>query len=439
MRSKIHFKLQDNNSFKIKLIDWASNHDPVIVLDTHKFLTASTVQYPHLNHDCIVALGGPLLKFRDGEVFKALKNHFATEKDWLFGYLAYDLKNETEQLQSENHDGLNFPSASFFTPDLVLLLKRDTLEVQYLKTKFNHKDIEDIYNSIVCFADQAGEESTSGKDKIEMLPRISKEQYLDDISDVIRHIKLGDVYELNYCMEFYNKNVDLSPFMTYKRLMQISPTPFSVYFSAGSIHLMSASPERFLQKIGNHLISQPIKGTIQRGVSIEEDNFFKEKLRNDPKEIAENVMIVDLVRNDLSKCATRNSVTVKELCGIYSFQQVHQMISTVGCELNPEVHFIDAIKNAFPMGSMTGAPKIRAMELIEQYEHSKRGLYSGAVGYFTPEGDFDLNVVIRSLQYNSINKYLSYSVGGAITAKSDPLKEYEECLLKAMAMTQTLD
>ncbi len=203
--------------------------------------------------------------------------------------------------------------------------------------------------------------------------------------------------------------------------------------------MLSASPERYLKKEGNTIISQPIKGTSKRSENLKEDEALKEQLKQDLKERSENIMIVDLVRNDLSLTAIKGSVEVKELCEVYSFKQVHQMISTVTSKIDKNTHPVDVIKTSFPMGSMTGAPKISAMKIIENLEETKRGLYSGAVGYFSPDGDFDFNVVIRSILYNSTKQYVSYSVGSAITAKSDPLKEYEECLIKAKAMRQVLE
>lgn len=185
-----------------------------------------------------------------------------------------------------------------------------------------------------------------------------------------------------------------------------------------------------MNRDGNRLLSQPIKGTSRRGATPEEDEALKKELQENPKERAENIMIVDLVRNDLSKIARPKSVTVDELCGVYTFETVHQLISTVSCEVEETTSFTDIIRATFPMGSMTGAPKVRAMELIEEYEAFKRGLYSGTIGYISPNGNFDLNVVIRTLLYNKVQKYLSCSVGGAITINSDPEKEYEECLVK---------
>jgi para-aminobenzoate synthetase component 1 len=224
----------------------------------------------------------------------------------------------------------------------------------------------------------------------------------------------------------------------YADLLKKSPVPFGAFVKSNGCYLMCASPERFLKKTGNRMLSQPIKGTSKRGVNEAEDIALKQALLNSEKERAENLMIVDLVRNDLARSAKTGTVKVEELFGIYSFEQVHQMISTVSATLADGIHWVDALKYAFPMGSMTGAPKISAMHLIEQYERTARGLYSGAVGYITPEGDFDFNVVIRSLQYNSINQFLNFEVGGAITYDSIPEKEYEECLIKAGAILDTL-
>jgi para-aminobenzoate synthetase component 1 len=275
------------------------------------------------------------------------------------------------------------------------------------------------------------------KEKFDIKSRFSREEYVETVQKLKEHIKRGDIYEINFCQEFYAK-AKIDPQDTYLKLNSLSPTPFSAFLKLNQNYLMSASPERFMKKKGARIISQPMKGTIGRGSTKEEDESLKQKLASDVKERAENVMIVDLVRNDLSRTAKKGSVEVEELCGIYTFPQVHQMISTVVAEIE-EKDTVSCIKNAFPMGSMTGAPKVKSMELIEKYERSRRGLYSGSVGYFSPAGDFDLNVVIRSMFYNEKNMYLSYSVGGAITYLSDPQKEYEECLLKAKAMKQVLE
>ena len=252
------------------------------------------------------------------------------------------------------------------------------------------------------------------------------------------YIHRGDMYEANFCMEFFAENAHIHPFEKFEKLTTISKAPFTVFLKNNQQFLLSASPERYLKKVGERLISQPIKGTAQRFLDAVEDEKSKNQLASDPKERAENIMITDLVRNDLSRTAQQNSVQVEELCAVYSFLQVHQMISTITSKLDSQYSVIEAIKNSFPMGSMTGAPKVSAMKISEELEETKRGLYSGAVGYFTPTADFDFNVVIRSILYNQENKYVSFSVGSAITAQSVPEKEYEECILKAKAMSEVL-
>lgn len=279
----------------------------------------------------------------------------------------------------------------------------------------------------------------SRNNKIEFRPVISKKEYLQKVELLKQHIIEGDVYELNFCMEFQAENIHIDPIRVYERLNSISPTPFSVLQKNGAEWLICASPERYMKKKGSLLVSQPIKGTVRRSMDASEDEQLKEALFHSEKERAENMMIVDLVRNDLNKVASRGSVQVSEMFGIYTFPQVHQMISTVEAQLSDEFSPLDALSEAFPMGSMTGAPKIRAMELIDQYEESKRGLFSGSVGFFSPEGDFDFNVVIRSIFYDSLHQTLSFQVGSAITFDSDPEKEYQECLLKAKAIIQCLD
>jgi para-aminobenzoate synthetase component 1 len=368
------------------------------------------------------------------DCFDHLQKEIDRTKDWWFGYLGYDLKNEIEDLKSENQDGLNMPEMNFFRPRWVFILDADTLQVHYFEEEFSEEEIYTLVMNIQQIL-LAEEEVVNA---LEIKSRISKQEYLQSVGQLKEHIRKGDIYEVNFCQEFYAENTFIQPRQTYQKLMQLSPTPYSCFYQLGEKYLLSASPERYLKKQARKLISQPIKGTAKRGKNKEEDQLIKENLFADPKERAENIMIVDLVRNDLSRTAAKSSVRVEELCGIYTFPQVHQMISTVVSELKEGVHFVEAIRQSFPMGSMTGAPKVRAMKLIEEYESTKRGLYSGAVGYITPDGDFDFNVLIRSIQYNAKNQYLSFMVGGAITMQSDPEKEYEECLLKAKAMMKVL-
>jgi para-aminobenzoate synthetase component 1 len=268
--------------------------------------------------------------------------------------------------------------------------------------------------------------------------RISKKQYLQQLDVILKHIHRGDIYEVNFCQELYAEGAKINPMEVYNHLNKISKPPFAGFLKIGDKYLLSASPERFVKKEGNKIISQPIKGTAKRLANKKADKQLAMALSLDEKERSENIMIVDLVRNDLSKTAIKGSVKVEELCKVYSFAQVHQLISTVTSQIHKNLDSVDVIKSLFPMGSMTGAPKLSAMKIIEATETTKRGLYSGAVGYFTPEDDFDFNVIIRSILYNESQQYLSYSVGGAITSKSNPEKEYQECLLKAIAMKRAL-
>ena len=252
------------------------------------------------------------------------------------------------------------------------------------------------------------------------------------------HIHYGDIYEINFCQEFSATVSGINPKELFAQLKKTSPTPFSAWFREANQYLLCASPERYIKKSGSLLFSQPIKGTCPRGSDEVEDRKNLEALLASEKEISENVMIVDLVRNDLSRIAAKGSVAVEECCAPYGFPQVYQLTSTVSCQLQPEIQFSDIVKSTFPMGSMTGAPKLRAMQLADTFETFQRGIYSGAVGYIAPNGDFDFNVVIRSFVYNEESKHLSYAVGGAITMLSEAEAEYDECLVKAQAMNKTL-
>jgi len=356
------------------------------------------------------------------------------ETQWQFGFISYDYKNQIEELSSSHFDGIKFPDQHFFTPELLIEILPQKVIFNYNPIRYNIKEIQQQIKEIANISI----ESVTHK-SVEVKPRLNKEQYIKNVERLQHHIQLGDIYEINYCQEFYAENIQINPLAIYLELNQKSPTPFSCFVKHDDKYLLSASPERYIQKKGSKIISQPIKGTIRRGETEEEDQQLIEQLYHDKKERNENIMIVDIVRNDISKVVKRNSVNVDELCAIYTYPQVHQMISTVSAELKSEISFKEIIHATFPMGSMTGAPKVRAMELIEQYETTKRGLYSGTVGYINPASDFDFNVVIRSILYNSSANYLSFTVGGAITNQSVPKKEYEECMLKAKAIFEVLN
>ena len=428
MRTSVTFTIQDTNHFKQQLLQWAQQFREVVFLDSNNYEQCYTSYDAVLATDALTSIQTDYLN-----AFEDLNTYQQTTKDWLFGYLSYDLKNDTEVLYSANHDGLDFPDLFFFQPKKLFLLKGNQLEVRYLYMCDDEisTDMEEISN--------LKPETSNFKSEIKINQRISKERYLDKTQQMLDHIYRGDIYEANFCMEFYAEDTVINPFETYTKLNAISEPPFAVFFKNYKQYLLCASPERYLRKDGSKIISQPIKGTAKRSKDVNEDEAIKYDLTNDEKERAENIMIVDLVRNDLSYTAEKASVKVEELCGTYTFKQVHHLVSTVVSHVAPGHSPVDVIRTTFPMGSMTGAPKISAMKIIEDLEETKRGLYSGAVGYFTPGGDFDFNVVIRSILYNETNRYVSFSVGSAITAEAKPEKEYEECLLKAGAMRTVLE
>ncbi|HKJ49265.1 MAG TPA: aminodeoxychorismate synthase component I [Christiangramia sp.] len=427
MRTSKVFSVKEPKKFKEQLLSWSKQFQEIAWLDSNND-DSKTGEY-----EAILAVEAfTAIRTDYVTAFDKLKEYQETTTDWIFGFLSYDLKNDVENLSSKNFDGLNFPDLYFFQPQKIIFIKNDQVEFHYLRMVDD--EIEEDYEDIEKIKPQSRE----SHEPVEVKARISKEEYLEKIALMLNHIHRGDIYEANFCQEFYSENVNIDPFNIYQSLNEISTPPFAAYLKLENFNLISASPERYLKKSGEKLLSQPIKGTARRAEDLEEDRKIAAELADDPKEQSENVMIVDLVRNDLSRIAKKGSVKVDELCKVYTFKQVHQLISSVTAEIAEDIPPVEALRTSFPMGSMTGAPKISAMKIIEKLEESKRGLYSGAVGYFTPDCDFDFNVVIRSILYNSENKYLSFSVGGAITAKSDPEKEYEECLLKAKAMREVL-
>ncbi|WP_395078043.1 anthranilate synthase component I family protein [Flavobacterium sp.] len=428
MRTSIHKTILNQNKFKTQLLNWAQQFREIVFLDSNNY----PQQYS--SYDCILAVDAfTSIKTDCYNAFDDLKQYQSQSRDWLFGYLSYDLKNNIEDLQSNNFDGLHFPDLFFFQPKKLFLLKGNQLEICYLN--MCDDEVDEDFSKI---SDQSSVISGQSSE-IKITEKISKQNYIQKVTDMLSHIHRGDIYEANFCMEFFAENALINPLEIYQKLNAISETPFSVFFKNKSNYLLSASPERYLRKEGTKIISQPIKGTSKSFSDSKLDEKSKIQLSQDPKERSENIMIVDLVRNDLSHTAEKGSVQVEELCKVYSFKQVHQMISTITSEVLHTTSPIDILKTTFPMGSMTGAPKISAMQIIENLEETKRGLYSGAMGYFTPTGDFDFNVVIRSILYNSEEKYVSFSVGSAITSASIPENEYEECLLKASAMLKVLD
>ncbi|MEX0968210.1 MAG: anthranilate synthase component I family protein [Bacteroidia bacterium] len=430
------YTLSDHHQFMLKALNWLQQFEVCCILNSNGYYQKQSDpakhQYYH-SYDLIIAAEARQELTLKPPVFSRLQKFIKHHNSWLFGYLGFDLKNETEHLESHNEDHLHFPNAYFFEPEFLFLLKGKSIEIiaDKRQPKFLLEEV------MACTPIQRPETTKISQSIFQN--RISKDKYLETVEHIRQHIIEGDVYEMNFCQEFYMENMQADPFQLYLNLCEISPNPFSAFCRIHDKFILSASMERFLKKEGSRLISQPIKGTIRRGTTDEEDRQLALQLLNDEKEKAENVMIVDLVRNDLSKSCRVGSVKVEDLFGIYPFPNVHQMISTIVGELREEVHPVAALCNAFPMGSMTGAPKLMAMKLIEKYENTRRGVFSGAIGYFSPSQDFDFNVVIRTLLYDAATQYLSLTVGSAITYDSVPEKEYEECLLKIEAIRQILE
>lgn len=454
MRTSVSVTIHNPETLKQQLLQWAQQFREVIFLDSNNY------SQRYSSYDAVLAVDAlTSIKTDYHNAFADLKEYQQTTQDWLFGYMSYDLKNDTEDLYSNKYDGLEFPDLFFFQPKKLFLLKGNRLEVKYLNMceeespltpeggmKDDTRDVDpqlfEIFHSQLSGSAPLRETPNPQSATLNFITinqRIAKESYIGKVDKMLEHIHRGDIYEANFCMEFYAEDAVINPLHVYEKLNAISHPPFAVYFKHAGQYLLSASPERYLRKEGNKIISQPIKGTARRSTEPAEDEAIKQQLKQSEKERSENIMIVDLVRNDLSRTAARGSVQVEELCGVYTFKQVHHLISTIVSNIGEGHTAVDVIRDSFPMGSMTGAPKISAMQIIEKLEETKRGLYSGAVGYFTPDGDFDFNVVIRSILYNEANKYVSFSTGSAITSLSDPEKEYEECLLKAKAMRSVLE
>ena len=423
-RSIATFGITDIDTFKQQMLAWVNQFSICCFLNNHYYKQA------YNGYECLAGAGANSVFAPTDNIINQLGQVCGGYNDWLFGNLSYGLKNEIEGWAHDNSSAAQFPTVFLFQPSVVIELAGGEATISSLTLSPT-----EVFNQI-C---QSKPPDGTGIENIAITPRIEKAAYIEAVEKIKAHIQKGDCYVLNFCQEFYAEAVKMNPVGVHSALAQVSPTPFGCFYKVEDNYLLCASPERYLKKIRDTIISQPIKGTAKRGrTSVDADNGIKQFLQASEKERSENVMVVDLVRNDLSKVCKQGTVTVPELFGLYTFPQVHQLISTVTGQLKPGVGFADIVQATFPMGSMTGAPKRRVMELIEQYETSPRGLFSGAVGYIKPDGDFDFNVVIRSIFYNTVTQYLNYFVGGGITFYSNPDREYEECLLKAEAIQQVL-
>ena len=405
---------------KMKMLNWANQFNIFCLLDNNGY------NFEKPSFECLLGVGcKQSFSFTGNNNFADLQFFYDKNPTWLFGHLGYNAAGNAYSKKSE----LDFGDGFFFEPEIVLKLSNNKIEV--VKTNIDKAGIIGEVN--------ATEILVSKKNlPFNIVSSLSKEKYIEKIKQLQLHIKRGDCYEINFCQQFFAKNATIHPIETYKKLIQLSPAPFGSFYKLNEHYCLCASPERFLQKKGTTLVSQPIKGTSRRDIDNTKDAANKNYLVQSSKEKSENVMVVDLVRNDMSMVCEKGSVKVKELFGVYSFPQVHQMISTIQGTLAIDKTFTQAIEACFPMGSMTGAPKQSVMQLIEKYEDTPRGLFSGSIGYIAPDGDFDFNVVIRSIFYNETKKQLSFFAGSGITYYSKAEDEYEECLAKASAIIEVL-
>lgn len=416
MNNVYRHKITDQKKALEQLLYWANGFSYVAYLNPNQYKQG----FPHL-----IAVSNQ--KAFSGTDFNSLKNGMDQYKGkLLLGHLTYDLKNDVEQqLQSLHSAQVSFPELSFFTPDHLIRIKDEYWEIESSDPSLPEK----IFSTPIPSDDSSVHA---------IQPSITREEYIHRVEKIRGHILQGDIFEMNFCQEFKIEASVINPIETYLQLTELSPMPFSCLYKREDQYLICASPERFIQKTGSKIISQPIKGTAKRSLQPEEDLKIKTQLASSEKERAENIMIVDLVRNDLSRTCEAGTVKVDELCKVYTFRQVHQMISTISGKQRNDVHPSEVIRLSFPMGSMTGAPKVSAMKLTEKYEGFRRGIFSGAIGFITPEGDFDFNVVIRSIVYDQNTKQAALYAGSAITWASDAALEYDECLTKADTMFQVL-
>lgn len=410
------------------MLQWA-NHCSIFLLLDSNGLADQYSRYELL----MAAAPARCFSADNGDSLESVQAWQGVQRDWLFGHVAYDFKSHIDpKLISRSEPFISFPIWNFISPGVVVAVEKNADFVKIACLPGYEPD--QIFSAICAYSFHEG-----SLPQVSFNPRLGISVYLERLQAIRRHLIIGDCYELNFCNEAFATDVSLNPLDAYAGLQRCSPNPFSFCYKYLERYALGASPERFVQTTGRQIVAQPIKGTIRRGLSPKEDQQLMNALKQSEKDRAENVMIVDLMRNDLAKVCAVGSVTVNELFGIYSFPQVHQMISTISGTLNAGVGLAEIVRHMFPMGSMTGAPKRRVMELIDQYEAAPRNLFSGTVGYIDPIGNMDFNVVIRTLFFDRSARTLSYQTGGAITVDSDPEAEWEESRLKASALEQIFD
>ncbi len=402
----------DNFSvFKQKLVHWA-NSFPIF-----SFLDSNNHKENYHKYDFICAID--IL-----DTFEFTKDFQPKLDNFYFGHLTFDIYCKDDNTKS-NSNFIEFEKSFLYLPRYIIYGLEN--RVYFNRNLIEAMEIKDHIDNINL--------KTYHIPNINFIPRINQYDYSKKVLSIQNKIQEGDFYELNFCIELIAENIELSPIETFQIINSTTKAPMSALVKYRDKYILSFSPERFMAKRGNVLIAQPIKGTARRNLlNADLDDDLKTQLENSEKERAENSMIVDLMRHDLTFYAIPGTVLVREYCKVYSFQTVHQMISTVSAELQDENEAIKALFKALPAASMTGAPKKIVVETILELENFSRGIYAGHIGYIDNQGDFDFNVVIRTLEFDSLAKKASIHVGSAITLLSNPKDEYDECLLKAQGI-----
>ncbi|MGR6087423.1 MAG: anthranilate synthase component I family protein [Arcticibacter sp.] len=423
MLQPAYFKIKEPD-IKKRVLDFVSQKNTFAFFDSHheKSIPAPITG----NRYAFLAMAGVHDEVKTSinalQTLDEFVNKHRQNLDWIGCLISYDLKNEIEPLETLGEEPIVFPIIHCFVPEIVFTVD----ETGLLCVHAASESPESVYNQLMGFRSNHNG-SISG---CSIKQKIDRKRYSDAFNQVTQHLKRGDIYEATLCQQAVVSFENCDPTALFNLLCDKSPNPFSVVYKDGSKAIVCASPERFLRHDFDLLMSQPMKGTSRRSADQYEDARLKAALASSEKECAENVMIVDLVRNDLSKVAQKGSVKVDELFGVHTFATVHQMISTVSCRLHPDTGFASILKATFPMGSMTGAPKISAMKIIDRLEGFKRGMFSGTIGFFAPGGYFDFNVVIRTICLDLEKKLATVTAGGAITINCEQESEWQECLLK---------
>lgn len=376
-----------------------------------------------------------------------LKTYLAEHKDknntelpiisGAIGYFSYEYGRKLMEVDSAKEDLVSIPDAVLVFYDFYIIEDRQEQRTYLIANGITGEaaklmdEMETRINGKPVYM----QKESDTEYPIEVQPNFAKDEYKQAVDRMIRYIIEGDIYIVNMTQQLTVKS-DKVPLDVFYDLRENNPSPFGGYFDYGDFQIVCASPERFLKMQKGHVNTRPIKGTRKRGETSEEDMLMRTELENSEKDKSELLMIVDLERNDLNRVCNPGSVKVTELFTVEEYATVFHLVSDIEGDLEESKNVMDLLEAAFPGGSITGAPKYRAMEIIDEMENNKRNLYTGSIGYLTLDGDCDFNIVIRTALHKDGKYYLG--VGGGITAESDLEFEYEETLQKAKAVLQAM-